>query len=468
MSIDNYKYYLVLVDHYTRYTWLYPLKLKSQVRETFVSFKNLVENRLNTRIGTLYSDNGGEFVALRSFLTSSGISHFTSPPHTPEHNGVSERKHRHVVETGLTLLTHASMPKSYWSYAFTTAVYLINRQPTPVLNMESPFKKLFGVPPNYSKLRVYGCLCFPWLRPYTANKIEDRSTPSVFIGYSQTQSAYLCLQPSTGRIYISRHVRFDETVFPFHKSASPVPVNTSRASSIPSPPPPVSLLPVLPPTHAIPVTPSNPTLSTSATHSLTPTDTSTPSIRHNTGHTESSPTYQFQFAIISDIDDIAVFCFYHRLCTRGDIPPSPPPANPPPNPPPDNLHHMTTRRKNNITKPNPKYNYSARLSASFPAEPQTLSQALKDRRWRGAMSTEIDAFAQNRTFDLVPRQSHFNVVGCRWIYTNKFFSSGAHNRCKARLVVKGYNQEYGQEYTDTFSPVIKATTIRTVLDIAVS
>lgn len=91
ISIDNYKYYLVLVDHFTRYTWLYPLKLKSQVRETFTAFKALVENRFNTRIATLYSDNGGEFLALRSFLASSGISHFTTPPHTPEHNGVSER-----------------------------------------------------------------------------------------------------------------------------------------------------------------------------------------------------------------------------------------------------------------------------------------------------------------------------------------------------------------------------------------
>ena len=92
-SIDNYKYYLVLVDHYTRYTWLYPLKLKSQVRDTFKAFKSLVENYFSTKIGTLFSDNGGEFIALRSILTEAGISHLTSPPHTPEHNGIAERKH---------------------------------------------------------------------------------------------------------------------------------------------------------------------------------------------------------------------------------------------------------------------------------------------------------------------------------------------------------------------------------------
>ena len=65
VSVDNYKYYLVIVDLYTRYTWLYPLKQKSQVHETFVTIKTLVENKFKTKIETLYSDFGGEFVALR-------------------------------------------------------------------------------------------------------------------------------------------------------------------------------------------------------------------------------------------------------------------------------------------------------------------------------------------------------------------------------------------------------------------
>jgi len=74
-----------------------------------MSFKALVKNQFHTKISTLYSHNGGEFVVLRSFLSTTGIAHLTLPPHTPEHNGISERKHCHVVETGLTLLTHAGM-----------------------------------------------------------------------------------------------------------------------------------------------------------------------------------------------------------------------------------------------------------------------------------------------------------------------------------------------------------------------
>lgn len=93
--------------------WFFPLKLKSQVAATFTQFKALVENQFQTKIGVLYTDNGGEFIALKSFLAQQGISHLTTPPHhTPEHNGLVERHHRHIVETGLSLLTHAAMPAS--------------------------------------------------------------------------------------------------------------------------------------------------------------------------------------------------------------------------------------------------------------------------------------------------------------------------------------------------------------------
>ncbi|XP_019094508.1 PREDICTED: uncharacterized protein LOC109129920 [Camelina sativa] len=129
---------------------------------------------------------------------------------------------------------------------------------------------------------------------------------------------------------------------------------------------------------------------------------------------------------------------------------------------------MQTRRKNNIVKPKRKLNLSAALSPNIPTEPLTVNQAMKDKVWRDAMSGEIDAFARNRTMDLVPRPLNHNIVGCKWVYKNKFLPNGTLSRCKARLVAKGYNQEYGRDYTETFSPVIKATTLRLVLDVAVS
>lgn len=84
------------------------------------------------------------------------------------------------------------------------------------------------------------------------------------------------------------------------------------------------------------------------------------------------------------------------------------------------------------------------------------------------MSTEMDAFARNQTFELVARKPHQNIVGCRWIYKNKFWPNVEHRTCKSRLVAKGYNQQYGRDYTITFSPVIKSTTIHIILDITVA
>ena len=119
------------------------------------------------------------------------------------------------------------MPLTYWTYTFATIVYLINCMPTPTLHLSSPFAKLFESPPNYTKLQVFGCLCYPWLRPYSQHKLDSRSTPCVFLSYFSTQSAYICLDLSISKTYISRHVKFLENSFPFttHQSyvARPTP-----------------------------------------------------------------------------------------------------------------------------------------------------------------------------------------------------------------------------------------------------
>ena len=114
------------MDHFTRYIWFYPLKQKSKVKDIFIKFKVIVEKHFDKTIKTLYTDNDGEYIALAHFLSTNDISHLTTPPHTPEHNGFSERRHLHIVVTGLTLLSHATLPLNYWPYALATTVYLIN------------------------------------------------------------------------------------------------------------------------------------------------------------------------------------------------------------------------------------------------------------------------------------------------------------------------------------------------------
>ena len=132
--------YKSYIDDFTRFTWVYLLKYKSDVFDIFKYFKATVENQLDSKIKILRTDCGGEFTskAFNLFCLSHGIIHQLSCPHTPQQNGTAERKHRHLVECSLTMLSHCNLPLSYWSYAISTATHIINRLPTPVLNNKSP------------------------------------------------------------------------------------------------------------------------------------------------------------------------------------------------------------------------------------------------------------------------------------------------------------------------------------------
>ena len=99
--------------------------------------------------------------------------------HTHQQNGTVERKHRHIVETGLTLLAHASAPLCYWNDAFATACFLINRLPSRTIEMKTPLERLLNETPDYTFFKVFGCACWPHLRPYNSHKLDFRSKKCV-------------------------------------------------------------------------------------------------------------------------------------------------------------------------------------------------------------------------------------------------------------------------------------------------
>jgi IS30 family transposase len=138
----------------------------------FQNFQVLVERLFDRKILSVQSDWGGEYRCLNTFFQNIGISHHVSCPHAHQQNGAVERKHRHIIEVGLTLLAQASMPLKFWDEAFTTTVYLINRTPNKVIGYKTPLERLFQTRLNYLALHVFGCACWPNLRPYNQHKLQ--------------------------------------------------------------------------------------------------------------------------------------------------------------------------------------------------------------------------------------------------------------------------------------------------------
>ena len=214
ISSQGYIYYISFVDDFIRFTWIFPLKTKSETLSVFKIFKNQIEKQLDKPIKCLQSDWGGEFRSFVNLLHTEGIHFRHSCPYTHNQNGIVERKHRHITELGLTLLAQANLPIKFWWESFHTATYLINRLPTPVQSMKSPYESIFHISPDYKFLRTFGCSCFPFLRSYNQHKFQSHTSKCIFLGYSPLHKGFKCLH-SFGKIYIASHVVFYETSFPY-------------------------------------------------------------------------------------------------------------------------------------------------------------------------------------------------------------------------------------------------------------
>jgi len=547
-SAGRFEYYVSFIDDYSKFTWIYLIRHKSEVFQCFHTFQNLVERQFGRKILAVQSDWGGEYQALNSFFTKIVIAHHVSCPHAHQQNGSAERKHQHIVEVGLTLLAHSSLPLKFWDEAFMTVVYLINRLPSKTLNHATPFERLLGEPPEYKHLRVFGCAVWPNLRPYNARKLEFRSKQCIFLGYSTLHKGYKCLDPHQERMYISRDVVFDEHVFPFQSLhpnagarlrkdiellpdvlqnpstnlgdshildqnvASPNPANALARSAIVSvnadkiggeneadirspavlpsryfmcspsghhvrteadPPPAAAsrsasarrdtdvVASGTPPTPAAqdPVAGAG-----SSAPSSTPPPASSPYTVPQTDPTAAgsaaTPTARPPEATVQ----------IHPPGSSAAVVPTPPAAQSAPSVDPVPAC-PATRLQHGIQKPK-KFTdgtvHWGMLAGRNDQEKPSLDAALGNKNWCAAMENEFQALLKNQTWHLVPRPKGKNIVGCKWVYRLKRKADGTIDRYKARLVAKGFKQRYGVDYEETFSPVVKAATIRLILSIAVT
>ena len=200
-STNDFRYYLVFIDEFSKFTWVYLLKNKSDVFDVFKYFKAYIETQLHTQIKILRTDGGGEYTSNvhNHFCSSYDIIHQTLCPHTFQQNGTAKRKHRHLIKYSITMLSHSNLPLSYWSYVVSTATHIINRLLTPLLHNKSPWEVLFKSKPDLLHLRTFGCTCFPLLKPYNKHKFQPHTTHCIFLGYPAYSTVYICLDPNTLR-----------------------------------------------------------------------------------------------------------------------------------------------------------------------------------------------------------------------------------------------------------------------------
>ena len=391
-----------------------------------------------------------------------------------------ERKHQHLLVVARALRFQANLPLQFWDYCVLTATHLINRIPTPLLGNKSPFELLFNKIPNYSYLRVFGCLCYAATLSHNRHKFAPRSKQCIMLGYPQGTKSYKLLDLSTKQIFVSRDVLFYEKSFPFHTSHSFIP-NTQTV-----------VFPVLP-------------------HTITDIPTAVSLISYDIDSTTSSPLSAHSPPSLPDSPshsplDIARQSPGFTITNPISNPSASIPDNIAiPSPPPIPLLRKSTRLHktptylqefhcNNAFLPTtsqsspttaqgtlstvfptldfisysnlaPSYHYFV-LNASSIQEPTTYHEASQDPKWCEAMQAELAALEANNTWSIQPLSPGKVPIRSKWVFKVKLRSDDSLERYKARLVAKWYNQQEGFDYFETFSPVAKFVTVRSLLTIA--
>jgi hypothetical protein len=213
ISIDRSKYCLVIVDDYSRFTWVFFLQEKSQTQETLKGFLRRVQNEFGLRIKKIRSDNGTEFKnsQIEGFLEGEGIKHEFSSPYTAQQNGVVERKNRTLLDMARTMLDEDKTSDRFWAEAINTACYAINRLYLHRILKKTSYELLTGKKPNVSYFRVFGSNCFILVKRGRKSKFAPKAVEGFLLGYDSNTRAYRVFNKSTRLVEVSCDIVFDET-----------------------------------------------------------------------------------------------------------------------------------------------------------------------------------------------------------------------------------------------------------------
>lgn len=167
--------YTPFIDTYMKYNLIYFFQ-QPKALHPFKLFLNFFKTQFHTTLKSLQSYYQAEFRSFTKYLYELGISHRMAFHQTSHQNGIVERKHKYIVELGLTILSNSTILLKLLDHNFSTFVHIINRLSTVGLTkFHSPYHALYQKLPNYKSIKVFGCTCFPFTRPYNKHELEFRS-----------------------------------------------------------------------------------------------------------------------------------------------------------------------------------------------------------------------------------------------------------------------------------------------------
>jgi transposase InsO family protein len=182
LSIGGNKYGLVIIDDFSRFTWVFFLQDKLETQGTLKRFLRRAQNEFELKVKKIRSDNGSEFKNLQveEFLEEEGIKHEFSAPYTPQKNGVVERKNRTLIDMARTMLGEFKTPERFWSEAVNTACHAINRLYLHRLLKKTSYELLTSNKPNVSCFRVFGSKCYILVKKGRHSKFAPKAVEGFY------------------------------------------------------------------------------------------------------------------------------------------------------------------------------------------------------------------------------------------------------------------------------------------------
>jgi transposase InsO family protein len=411
-SIGQAKYFLLFVDDASRMSFVYFLKEKNQALQRFKEFRGMVENQTESKIKTLRTDNGGEFCSqqMESYLKAAGITHQKTNPYTPEQNGLCERFNRTIVERAKCLLFEAELDKSFWAEAVNTAVYLKNRSPASGLGQMTPFERWSGRKPDVSHVRVFGSPAMVHIPKNKRQKWDKKATKYIFVGYPENVKGYRLYNPKTRQVTTSRDVIImEKDEITSDKSQ----IEVKENDKVPE---------------------------------VQQVEDEDSTEEDNTVPDPDDPTYVCDTSSSYSTKDDA-----NHTLSEEEIP---------------------ARSSKRERRPVNRYgltNLCVLDESESCGEEITYEEAMngpEKEMWRQAMKEELKAFEDNQSWELVDVKKADRVVQCKWVFKKKFESDNK-VRFRARLVAKGFTQKEGVDYKETYSPVLRYSTLRLLFALSV-